>query len=166
MHLQLRRTALAVTVGAAVAAVGVTTMTSADATTAGCRVSYAISSQWPGGFGANVIRTNLGDPLAAWTLTWSFGAGQQVTQAWNTTLTQSGAQATAKNVSYNGTVATNGTASFGFNGSWTGSNPVPASFALNGYGIMVLTVARGHVTSITGFPDPSLFPIFGLPERD
>jgi len=35
-------------------------------------------------------------------------------------------------VSYNGSVATNGTVSFGFNGSWTGSNPEPAGFALNG----------------------------------
>jgi RNA polymerase sigma-70 factor (ECF subfamily) len=32
-----------------------------------------------------------------------------------------------------------------------------------GYGIMVLTTTGGHIGSITGFPDPSLFPIFGLP---
>ena len=32
-----------------------------------------------------------------------------------------------------------------------------------GYGIMVLTIADGQVTTITGFPDPDLFPIFGLP---
>jgi len=31
---------------------------------------------------------------------------------------------------------------------------------------MVLTVTDGRITSITGFPDPSLFPVFGLPERD
>ncbi|WP_433366918.1 non-reducing end alpha-L-arabinofuranosidase family hydrolase [Actinoplanes sp. CA-142083] len=104
----------------------------AGAATAGCSVNYAVSSQWQGGFGANVTVTNLGDPLTGWTLTWSFGAGQAVTQAWNTSLTQSGSAVTAKNVSYNGSVATGGTASFGFNGSWTGSNPAPASFALNG----------------------------------
>ena len=104
----------------------------AGAAAAGCSVNYAVSSQWQGGFGANVVVTNLGDPLSAWTLTWSYSAGQQVTQAWNTALTQSGALVTAKNVSYNGSVATNGTVSFGFNGSWTGSNPNPASFALNG----------------------------------
>ncbi|MEU4244654.1 RNA polymerase subunit sigma-70 [Actinoplanes sp. NPDC026619] len=34
-----------------------------------------------------------------------------------------------------------------------------------GYGIMVLTIAAGGVTTIIGFPDPSLFPVFGLPER-
>ncbi|GIF13442.1 non-reducing end alpha-L-arabinofuranosidase family hydrolase [Actinoplanes teichomyceticus] len=104
----------------------------ADAAAAGCSVSYAVSSQWQGGFGANVSITNLGDPLSGWTLTWSYGAGQTVTQAWNAEVTQSGSAVTARNVGYNGSVATNGTVSFGFNGSWTGSNPVPAGFALNG----------------------------------
>src|SRR3954469_9187361 len=104
----------------------------AGAAAAGCSVNYAVSSQWQGGFGANVSITNLGDPLSSWALTWSYGAGQTVTQAWNTSLTQSGSAVTAKNVSYNGSVATNGTTSFGFNGSWTGSNPTPTSFALNG----------------------------------
>ncbi|GAA0458913.1 non-reducing end alpha-L-arabinofuranosidase family hydrolase [Actinoplanes campanulatus] len=104
----------------------------ANAAAAGCSVTYAVSSQWQGGFGANVSITNLGDPLSSWTLTWSYGAGQTVTQAWNATVTQSGSAVTAKNVAYNGTVATGGTVSFGFNGSWNGSNPVPASFALNG----------------------------------
>ncbi|WP_422770949.1 non-reducing end alpha-L-arabinofuranosidase family hydrolase [Plantactinospora sp. WMMC1484] len=104
----------------------------AGAAAAGCSVNYAVASQWQGGFGANVTITNLGDPLNGWTLTWSFGAGQTVTQAWNTSLTQSGSAVTARNVSYNGSIPTNGTTSFGFNGSWTGSNPVPTSFALNG----------------------------------
>ncbi|MGC5311912.1 non-reducing end alpha-L-arabinofuranosidase family hydrolase, partial [Micromonospora zamorensis] len=104
----------------------------AGAAAAGCSVTYAVSSQWQGGFGANVSVTNLGDPLTSWTLTWSYSAGQTVTQAWNTSLTQSGSAVTATNVSYNGAVATNGTVSFGFNGSWTGSNPAPTSFALNG----------------------------------
>ncbi|WP_432955912.1 non-reducing end alpha-L-arabinofuranosidase family hydrolase [Micromonospora haikouensis] len=104
----------------------------ANAAAAGCSVTYAVSSQWQDGFGANVSITNLGDPLSSWTLTWSYGAGQTVTQAWNATVTQSGAAVTAKNVSYNGAIATNGSVSFGFNGSWSGSNPVPTSFALNG----------------------------------
>jgi hypothetical protein len=102
------------------------------AAAAGCSVTYAVSSQWQGGFGAAVTITNLGDAINGWTLTWSYSAGQQVTQAWNTTLTQSGAAVTARNVSYNAAIATNGSVSFGFNGSQTGSNPAPAGFALNG----------------------------------
>ncbi|MER6756224.1 cellulose binding domain-containing protein [Micromonospora echinofusca] len=104
----------------------------AGAAAAGCAVDHTVSSQWPGGFGANVIITNLGDPLTSWTLTWTYSAGQTVTQAWNTALTQSGPAVTAKNVSHNGAIPTNGTTSFGFNGSWAGSNPAPTNFALNG----------------------------------
>ncbi|MDG4809509.1 cellulose binding domain-containing protein [Micromonospora sp. WMMD1120] len=129
-----RKTTMALTsVGAVLlASAAVATAVPAGAAAAGCSVDYAVSSQWQGGFGANVTITNLGDAISGWTLTWSYGAGQTVTQAWNATVTQSGAAVTAKNVSYNGGIATNGTASFGFNGSWTSSNPAPTSFALNG----------------------------------
>ncbi len=122
----------------------------AGAAAEGCSVSYAVSSQWQGGFGANVGITNLGDPLSSWTLTWSYGAGQTVTQAWNTSLTQSGSAVTARNVSYNGSVPTNGTVSFGFNGSWTGSNPDPTSFALNG-----VTCTGGTTTPPPTTPPPT-----------
>jgi len=120
-------------------------------------VDYAVSSQWSGGFGASVAITNLGDPVTSWTLTWSYSAGQTVTQAWNTALTQSGAAVTAKNVSYNGAIPTNGSASFGFNGSWNGSNPSPTSFALNGVactGVPVQTSGAPTTTAAvtTGAP--------------
>ncbi|AGL16784.1 non-reducing end alpha-L-arabinofuranosidase family hydrolase [Actinoplanes sp. N902-109] len=114
------------------AAAGVVAALPAQAATAGCSVNYAVSSQWQGGFNADVSITNLGDALSNWSLTWSYGAGQTVAQAWNATVTQSGTAVTAKNAAYNGSVATGGTVSFGFTGSWTGSNPVPASFAVNG----------------------------------
>ncbi|WP_433720949.1 non-reducing end alpha-L-arabinofuranosidase family hydrolase [Actinoplanes sp. CA-051413] len=127
----------------------------AGAAAAGCSVNYAVSSQWQGGFGASVAITNLGDALSSWTLTWSYSAGQTVTQAWNTTLTQSGAAVTAKNVSYNGSVATNGTVSFGFNGASTGSNPVPASFALNGVTCTGGTGPTSPSTTPPGSPSPS-----------
>ncbi|MBG0568061.1 non-reducing end alpha-L-arabinofuranosidase family hydrolase [Actinoplanes aureus] len=122
----------------------------ADAAAAGCSVNYSVSSQWQGGFGANVSITNLGDPLSGWTLTWSYSAGQTVTQAWNASVAQSGSVVTARNVGYNGSVATNGTVSFGFNGSWTGSNPAPASFALNG-----VTCTGGTGPTSPSGPPPS-----------
>ncbi|MEV1159783.1 cellulose binding domain-containing protein [Micromonospora chokoriensis] len=126
---------LAGTTAAAVVAGTLATVTAtvtASAAAVGCRVDYQITNQWQGGFGANVAVTNLGDSVNGWALTWSYAAGQQVTQAWNAVVTQSGAQATARNVDHNASLATNGSASFGFNGSWTGSNPVPSSFTLNG----------------------------------
>jgi RNA polymerase sigma-70 factor (ECF subfamily) len=36
---------------------------------------------------------------------------------------------------------------------------------MSAYGIMVLTVDGGHIIEITGFADPALFPVFGLPIR-
>ncbi|GAA5190970.1 hypothetical protein GCM10023322_47310 [Rugosimonospora acidiphila] len=146
----MRRRTLALSMGMAalLAALGGLVLATPASAASGCSVTYAVSGQWPGGFGANLTIKNLGDPITSWTLVWSYPAGQQVTQAWNATVTQSGSQVTAKNVGYNGSVATNATASFGFNGTWTGSNPVPTSFTLNG------TACTGSVTGSTG-PSPT-----------
>jgi hypothetical protein len=147
-------TAAALTAGLTVAgAAAVLTATTAQAAT-GCHVDYAISSSWPGGFGANVTITNYGDAVNGWRLTWTFGAGQAVTQLWNGTVTQSGANVTVTNASYNASIPTNGTTAFGFNGSWTGTNPVPTDFALNG------VACNGPVVSpttspTTGSPTPT-----------
>ncbi|WP_319019248.1 arabinofuranosidase catalytic domain-containing protein [Microbispora sitophila] len=113
----------------------------ASAATVGCQVSYTVTNQWPGGFGANVNVNNLGDPISGWKLTWSFPAGQTITQLWNGTYTQSGSQVTVTNVDYNGSIPSGGSTSFGFNGAFNGSNPVPTSFALNG------VTCTGGVTS-------------------
>jgi len=110
--------------------------TTPPATTPGgggsCSVAYSVSSQWQGGFGAAVTITNRGAATTSWRLTWTFGAGQTITQLWNGSYTQSGSQVTVTNATYNGAIPTGGTTSFGFNGAWNGSNPVPGSFALNG----------------------------------
>jgi len=146
-----RRILLALAMTAGLACTAVVTATTSQAATAGCRVTYTIGSQWGGGFGANVSITNLGDPVNGWTLRWSFGAGQTVTQAWNATVTQSGSAVTAVSMSYNANLATNGSTAFGFNGAWNNSsNPVPASFTLNG-------------TTCTGSTGPTTGPTTGSP---
>jgi pectate lyase len=135
---------------AALAVTGVIITAGSAQAAVGCRVSYAVGSQWPGGFTANVTLTNLGDPLTSWAVTWSFSAGQTVTQAWNASATQSGSSVRAANVSYNGNLATNAAASFGFNGTWhNSSNPAPASFAVNG------TACTGGVTPTTPGTTPT-----------
>ncbi|WP_329010911.1 cellulose-binding domain-containing protein [Micromonospora rifamycinica] len=143
-----RRTALWMSAVAAttLTATGVVITANAAQAAAGCRVDYTVSTQWSGGFTASVNLTNLGDPLNAWTTTWTFGAGQRVDQGWNATFSQSGSTVSAANAGYNGAVATNGTVSFGFNGTWTGSNPVPTNFAVNG------VACTGGVTPTTGTP--------------
>jgi endoglucanase len=52
----------------------------------GCRVDYAVGSQWAGGFQASVTVANLGDPVTIWTLGFTFpDAGQKVTQGGSAT---------------------------------------------------------------------------------
>ncbi|MGC4767384.1 arabinofuranosidase catalytic domain-containing protein [Micromonospora sp. DT44] len=127
-----RRPALVAAAAALVLVGAAAAQTGASAAAAGCQVTYAVNSQWQGGFGANVTITNVGDAINGWRLTWNFAAGQTVTQLWNGSFTQAGSQVSVTNVAYNGSIPTNGSTSFGFNGSWTGSNPTPTSFALNG----------------------------------
>jgi cellulose 1,4-beta-cellobiosidase len=99
-----------------------------------CQVSYTVTNQWTGGFGASITVQNTGTAAwTSWSLTFAFPAsGQSVTQGWNGTFTQSGQNVTVTNASYNGNVAANGSINPGFNGAWSGSNPVPTSFSVNG----------------------------------
>jgi hypothetical protein len=113
------------------------TPTSTPTQTSGsnCKVAYTITNQWPGGFGATISITNTGTTaINGWTLTFAFPNGQTITQLWNGSYTQSGANVTITNVSYNGSIAAGATLSSspGLNGSWNGSNTVPTSFKLNG----------------------------------
>ncbi|MFC6087544.1 family 43 glycosylhydrolase [Sphaerisporangium aureirubrum] len=144
------RRRLAAVIAVALSVLGVVAAAPAQAAP-GCRVTYTVTNQWQGGFGASVNVDNLGDPVSGWRLTWSFTAGQTITQLWNGSVTQSGAQVTVTNAAYNGDISTGGGVSFGFNGAWNGSNPVPASFALNG------TTCTGTVTP-TPTPTPSVTP--------
>ncbi len=100
-----------------------------------CHINYSITNQWPGGFGAAITINNTGTTsISNWTLTWTFANGQTITQIWNGNETQSGANVTVTNLSYNGTIAAGGNYSgMGFNGSWNNTtNAVPTSFAVNG----------------------------------
>ncbi|MGW2623194.1 GH12 family glycosyl hydrolase domain-containing protein [Micromonospora taraxaci] len=99
---------------------------------ASCAVKYTANS-WGNGFTADVLVTNTGSSaINGWTLNYSLPSGQQVTNAWNATVSQSGSTVTARNVGHNGSVAPGGTASFGYQGTLSGSYSSPTSFSLNG----------------------------------
>jgi len=158
MRLRSRPTAALLATGAIAAGAVLSTALAAHAA-AGCTVTYKVTSQWPGGFGASVDLTNLGDPLTSWRLTWSFTAGQTINQLWNGTVTQSGASVTVANAGWNGGIGTGDTTSFGFNASNSGaSNPIPAAFSLNG---AACTGSTGPTTS-TPAPTTSTGPAAGV----
>ncbi|KUN85565.1 endo-1,4-beta-xylanase [Streptomyces bungoensis] len=106
-------------------ALGGTTTTPPPPTGGACTAAYTVSSQWNDGFTGEVTLSCSGASLSGWKVNWNFGSGQKITQAWNATCTQSGAAVSCANASYNGSVPDGGSVSFGFNGSWSGSNPVP-----------------------------------------
>ncbi|MFE9656705.1 glycoside hydrolase family 6 protein [Micromonospora sp. NPDC006431] len=144
-----RSRALALTGAGVLVAGGLVTLpvTAAQAATQ-CSVDYA-TNDWPGGFIATVTIKNLGDPLGAWTLGFTFpNSSQSVVNGWSARWSQSGQNVTAQNESYNGSLATGASTTIGFNGAWSGANPKPAQFTLNG------TVCTGG-TPPTTTPPPS-----------
>ncbi|MGW0719288.1 cellulase family glycosylhydrolase [Streptomyces sp. NPDC002778] len=138
---------------------GLTVLVSPPAAAAtGCKVDYTITNQWSGGFQAGVKVTNLGNPISGWTLKWTWSdGGQKVTQGWNGTWSQSGSAVSVTNVDWNRALATGGTADLGFTGTFTGANPKPAAFTLNG------VACTGSVGGEEPPPDPDPDPPTGTP---
>ncbi|BCJ48290.1 hydrolase [Actinoplanes ianthinogenes] len=131
------------------AAIGVVGLGPAHAA-ATCDVTWTANS-WNTGFTADVKVTNLGAAVTSWTLAWDFAGNQQVTSAWNATVRQTGAAVTATSVGWNGSLGTGASTSFGFQGTYSGSNPAPATFRFNG-----VTCGPEPVPSdASGLPSPS-----------
>lgn len=94
----------------------------------GCTATYTIVGQWQGGFQGEIAIANRGATASrSWTARFAFGAGQTVSQAWGGNVTQSGVNVTVSNAAWNGTLAPGASTTVGFIGSWTGSNPPPAT---------------------------------------
>ncbi|KOG37219.1 GH12 family glycosyl hydrolase domain-containing protein [Streptomyces resistomycificus] len=97
-----------------------------------CKVSYGANA-WQGGFTADVTITNTGSSrVSGWKLAFTLPSGQQITSAWNATLSGSSGAVTASNVAHNGEVAAGGQATFGFQGTSSGAFAKPSGFSLNG----------------------------------
>ncbi|HEY7415935.1 MAG TPA: cellulose binding domain-containing protein, partial [Ktedonobacteraceae bacterium] len=101
-----------------------------------CSVHYAITNQWPGGFGATFTITNTSSTaINGWSLKFSFPNGQTISQLWSGSYTQSGSSVTITNLSYNASIPAGQSLSSepGFNGTWNNSsNSPPTAFTLNG----------------------------------
>ncbi|WNZ07533.1 cellulose binding domain-containing protein [Streptomyces sp. 11x1] len=96
-----------------------------------CAVTYKITNEWSGGFQADVRLSNTGTSAwTGWSLGWTFPGGQRISQIWNAAHTQTGSAVTARNIGWNGTVAAGASVSFGFTGSWSGTNGKPTAFKL------------------------------------
>lgn len=117
-----------------------------------CSVAYATVNQWDGGFQASVAITNNGAPTSGWSLGFDFAGGQHLTQGWSASWSQSGSRVTAVNESWNGSLGTGASVTIGFTGSWSGGNPAPTAFTLNG---LACSAGSGPSPSPTGTPTPT-----------
>jgi hypothetical protein len=100
---------------------GSTTGGSSDS---GCTAAYTTVNSWSGGFQGEVKVTAGSAPVSGWTVRWTLGSGQRVTQVWNGTLTASGSSASVANASYNGSLQPSASTTFGFLADGAPSTPV------------------------------------------
>lgn len=94
--------------------------------TGGCTATYKILSTWPGNFHGEVTVQNTGTTtLTGWTVRWTYPNGVTITQLWNGTVVSGPPSVAVRNVSWNGTLTPNQTATFGFLAAQSGSPAVP-----------------------------------------
>jgi endo-1,4-beta-xylanase len=93
----------------------------------GCTASWAVVNQWPGGFQVTVTVTNGSAARSSWQVSWTFPNGQTISQLWSGTVSQSGSGVTVRNASYNGSLGAGAATTFGFTGTWNGTNSAPAN---------------------------------------
>ena len=81
----------------------------------GCVLTAAITNSWPGGYQMRLTVTNTGTvPGSTWTAGFSFGdPAETITSSWNAAVSQSGAEVTARNESYNAGIPAGGSTTWG-----------------------------------------------------
>ncbi|GAB2467511.1 glycosyl hydrolase family 18 protein [Streptomyces incanus] len=115
--------------------------------------TYAKTQDWGSGFEGKWTVKNTGTTaLNSWTVEWDFPSGTSVTSAWDADVTSSGNHWTAKNKSWNGTLAPGASLSFGFNGTGTGA---PVGCKLNGGSCDGTSVPGDAAPSAPGTPSAS-----------
>jgi lysophospholipase L1-like esterase len=104
-----------------------TTTTPTQPPAGGCTATYQVVSQWTDGFQGEVtVRNGSAAAGSGWSASFGFADGQQLSQSWNATVTQSATAVSARNLNWNGKLAAGASATFGFLASWTGRNTAPA----------------------------------------
>jgi hypothetical protein len=109
---------------------------SAFAQAASCQVTYTKSWEGGTGFGGNITIQNTGPAITTgWTLQFSFLNGERIQNGWPVTFSQAAGSAqvtVSSNAPWNQSIATGGSITAGFNGTFTTVNATPATFTLNG----------------------------------
>jgi hypothetical protein len=129
-HRKILRNLATLVMAAALGAVALPTP--AHAAGAGCVVQYQILAQGPGGFAADIVLTNLGDPLPSWVLNWQMNPGEQLGAVWGAVMGQSGRWIWATDLPDAGGLATGAHTDFGWTASVVTPTSPPNAFWMNG----------------------------------
>jgi cellulase/cellobiase CelA1 len=82
---------------------------------AGCTASLHVNGDWGTGHVATVTVTNdRRTAMTGWRVSWTWSGNQQVTNSWNTTLTQNTTRVVAADAGWNGSIGAGGSTTFGF----------------------------------------------------
>jgi hypothetical protein len=93
---------------------------------------WSSMNDWGSGATVSITIKNTGTTVINnWTLKFAFPGNQQITNSWCAKFTQSGANVTITNESWNSSIPANGFVNLGFNIVYTGANEKPTSFTLN-----------------------------------
>src|SRR5689334_5950613 len=134
----------------------------ASAQSPGCSIGVTWPT-WTGGngFGADLRITNTGPAIPnGWTLAFNMPNGQRVTNLWPVAYTQPANSATvtvASNADWNKSIATGGTFTVGFNGTFSGANNAPGAFTLNG---TACTAPGGNTAPVVTLTAPTANQVF------
>ncbi|WP_249998325.1 glycoside hydrolase family 6 protein [Actinoplanes sp. M2I2] len=88
-----------------------------------CGATYVTSSTWQGGFQGQITVKAGGGAVNGWSVSWTLGSGQSVSQVWGGTLSVSGSTVTVRNAGWNGSLQPGATAEFGFIASGAAGTP-------------------------------------------
>ncbi len=113
------------------------TFTTGTPSSSSCAVTYDVTQGWSSGFVTNLSITDTGpNPVNGWTLAFSFPASTESVSSsnWNANWSETGANVTATNVSWDGDLApdSGNSVSIGFVANQNGAYPSPAAITLNG----------------------------------
>ncbi|ROT25881.1 lipase [Micromonospora sp. HM5-17] len=88
-----------------------------------CTATYRTTNSWPGGFQGEVTITAGSSAINGWTVRWTLGSGQTISQVWNGEVSITGSTVSVRNAPYNGSLPASGSTTFGFLGGGSPSSP-------------------------------------------
>jgi hypothetical protein len=100
--------------------------TSSEDTETDADIEYSVLNDW--GTGATIeiaINNNTSTPITSWTLDLVFSGNQEITNSWNCEYEQTGTDVVLTGTEWNASIPANGSISFGFNCTYTGTNEEP-----------------------------------------